>query len=173
MTDWRFETDLAVVGSGAAALTASIDGLDALVIEKTGRYGGTTALSGGVLRIPGNALMRRSAVADDSEQALTYLEHHVGNRVAPDRLRAFVTEAPRMLDQLLRHSQLDVETFRGFPDHRPHSPGAVAEGRSVEPRVFAGRRLGKHLPELRSRGPIGPAMTFGYIAARHAAQRIA
>ena len=165
MSNWQLETDLAVVGSGAAglaaALTASIDGLDALVIEKTGHYGGTTALSGGVLWIPGNALMQRSGAADEKAQALTYLEHHVGNRVGWEKLRAFVTEAPRMLDHLLRNSHLDVETFFGFPDYRPQSPGAVAEGRSVEPRVFAGRRLGKHLRQLRSRGPIAPAGIVG------------
>ena len=159
---------MAVVGSGAAglaaALTASIDGLDALVIEKTAHYGGTTALSGGVLWIPGNARMRRSDAADEQEQAITYLEHHVGNRVGREKLRAFVSEAPRMLDHLLRHSQLDVETFFGFPDYRPHTPGAVAEGRSVEPRILAGRRLGKHLRQLRSRGPIVPAGIVGTMA---------
>ncbi len=168
MSKWNFETDLAVIGSGAAglaaALTASIDGLDALVIEKTAHYGGTTALSGGVLWIPGNARMQRASADDDMERALTYLEHHVGNRVGPEKLRAFVTNAPRMLDHLLRHSQLDVETFFGFPDYRPHSPGAAAEDRSVEPRVFAGRRLGKHLGELRSRGPIAPAGIVGTMA---------
>ena len=165
MNNWDFRTDLAVIGSGAAglaaALTASIDGLDALVIEKTGHYGGTTALSGGVLWIPGNARMQRASADDDMERALTYLEHHVGNRVGPERLRAFVTNAPRMLNHLLRHSQLDVETFFGFPDYRPHSPGAVTESRSVEPRVFAGRRLGKHLGKLRSRGPIVPGGIVG------------
>ncbi|MCY3640497.1 MAG: FAD-dependent oxidoreductase, partial [Gammaproteobacteria bacterium] len=168
MNHWDFRTDLAVIGSGAAglaaALTASIDGLDALVIEKTGHYGGTTALSGGVLWIPGNARMQRSSADDDMERALTYLEHHVGNRVGRERLRAFVTNAPRMLDHLLRHSQLDVETFFGFPDYRPHSPGAATEDRSVEPRVFAGRRLGRHLRELRSRGPIAPAGIVGTMA---------
>ena len=168
MSDWAFETDLAVVGSGAAglaaALTASIDGLDALVIEKTAHYGGTTALSGGVLWVPGNARMQHPDAANDVQRALTYLEHHVGNRVGPEKLRAFVTEAPRMLDHLLRHSQLNVETFFGFPDYRPHSPGALVEGRSVEPRVVAGRRLGKHLGTLRSRGPIAPAGIVGTMA---------
>ena len=168
MSDWAVETDLAVVGSGAAgltaALTASIDGLDALLVEKTAHYGGTTALSGGVLWIPGNARMPQQDVADDLKQAFTYLEHHVGNRVGPEKLRAFVAEAPRMLDHLLRHSHLDVETFFGFPDYRPHSPGALAEGRSVEPRVLAGRRLGKHLRELRLRGSIVPAGLVGTMA---------
>ena len=165
MSAWDYETDLAVVGSGAAglaaALAASIEGLNALVIEKTAHYGGTTALSGGVLWVPGNVHMQHSEAANDMERALTYLEHHVGNRVGPEKLRAFVTEAPRMLDHLLRHSQLDVESFLGFPDYRPHSPGALAEGRSVEPRVLAGRRLGTHLQELRSRGAIAPAGIVG------------
>ncbi|REN20924.1 FAD-dependent oxidoreductase, partial [Mycobacterium tuberculosis] len=43
--------DVIVIGSGAgglsAALTAKLEGLDVLVVEKTDRIGGSTAISGG------------------------------------------------------------------------------------------------------------------------------
>ncbi len=48
---WDHETDLLVIGSGAAGMTAALvaklEGLDSLVLEKTALYGGSTAVSGG------------------------------------------------------------------------------------------------------------------------------
>ena len=55
---WDLEVDALVVGSGAAhaaALTAREEGLDVLLVEKTDRIGGSTAISGGALWIPLNA----------------------------------------------------------------------------------------------------------------------
>ena len=53
---WDTEVDILIVGSGAAALTAAIvagkNHADALVIEKSEMYGGTSATSGGVVWIP-------------------------------------------------------------------------------------------------------------------------
>lgn len=163
--NWDYETDLVVIGSGAAgmasALTASIEGLQTLVIEKTESYGGTTALSGGVIWVPNNSLMKQAGIADSSGQALTYLKHNIGNRVGHAKLDAFVTHAARMLDHLRDNGCLDVLTFEGFPDYRPEDPGAVASGRSVEPKIFAGRKLGPRLAELRARAAIAPGGIVG------------
>lgn len=56
--NYNTDYDLVVVGSGAGALTAAItaqaQGLRVLVIEKTDKYGGTSALSGGGIWIPCN-----------------------------------------------------------------------------------------------------------------------
>lgn len=49
----HMECDVLVAGSGAGGLSAAIvmakAGLDVLVVEKADLFGGTTALSGGVL----------------------------------------------------------------------------------------------------------------------------
>ena len=49
--------DVLVVGSGGggmtAALTAQAAGLDTLVVEKSAQFGGSTALSGGGIWVPG------------------------------------------------------------------------------------------------------------------------
>ncbi|SFQ88734.1 3-oxosteroid 1-dehydrogenase [Halopseudomonas formosensis] len=65
------EKDVVVVGSGGSGLTAAIvaasQGLDVLLVEKTGLFGGTTALSGGGIWVPCNSLARDAGLADDPE----------------------------------------------------------------------------------------------------------
>ena len=76
------EFDVVVVGSGAAgmtaALTAAHHGLSALVVEKTDRFGGSTARSGGGIWAPGNTVLNRAGVADSPEQARAYLAYVPG-----------------------------------------------------------------------------------------------
>jgi len=157
---WGYETDLVVVGSGAAgmaaAVTAATEGLDVLVLEKTALYGGTTALSAGVLWIPNNSLMKRAGIADSPEDALTYLKHNIGNRVAEPKLRAFVTHAPRMVDYMLANSALEFKLVDGFPDYRPETPGGCKGGRAIEPKVFPGRKLGDLFDQLRGASAVVP-----------------
>ena len=50
-TGFDHEVDVLVVGSGGGGMTAALkadaDGLDALIVEKSAQFGGSTALSGG------------------------------------------------------------------------------------------------------------------------------
>ena len=52
------EMDVVVVGSGAAglvcALVAAVGGLRVLVVEKSEKLGGTSAMSGGAVWVPAN-----------------------------------------------------------------------------------------------------------------------
>ncbi len=162
---WDETVDFLVIGSGAAglagALTASTRGLSVLVVEKESQYGGTTALSGGVMWIPNNAPMRAAGLEDSAQAALTYLQHNIGNRVGQAKLERFVDAAPKMLDLLCSRGFLEVAVFEGFPDYRPETPGSVQQGRSVEPKVFASRRLGQELAHLRRRGALAPGGLVG------------
>ncbi|MCP5183193.1 MAG: FAD-dependent oxidoreductase [Pseudomonadales bacterium] len=161
---WDEETDLVVIGAGAAGMTAALSaraaGLSVQVLEKTEQYGGTTALSGGVLWAPGHGLDERGR-SEVAEQVLTYLRHNVGNRVADQKLVAFVREVPHMLALLTRNDFVRFESFASFPDYRPETPGGVPGGRSVEPRVFAGKRLGAEFPKLRRRAALAPGGIVG------------
>lgn len=149
----EIEVDVAVIGSGAAgfvaALTAKSLGLDVHIFEKAKVFGGTTALSGGVAWLPGNHLMDHD---DDPESVLEYLRHHVGNRSNDAKLETFVDNASRSLEFLTDHGYLKVGRMMGFPDYRAETPGGdKAEnngGRSVEPLVFAGAKLGDWYPGL-------------------------
>ena len=52
------ETDLLVIGAGAAGMTAALvgalEGLEVILCEKSDMVGGTTATSAGTVWIPGN-----------------------------------------------------------------------------------------------------------------------
>ena len=56
---WDLETDLLVVGAGAAGMTAALvgalEGLEVVLCEKTDKVGGTTAFSAGSVWIPGTS----------------------------------------------------------------------------------------------------------------------
>ena len=70
---WDLEYDLVVLGAGAggmtAALVGAIEGMRTLVVERTGRVGGTTARSSGTVWIPDNPLQRREGITGDARVA--------------------------------------------------------------------------------------------------------
>jgi len=156
------EYDVIVVGSGAAgmaaALTASEAGLSVVVLEKTPYFGGTTSLSGGVMWIPNNHLMPAAGIEDTAEEALGYLRHNIGNRVADEKLRQLVDKAPEMLKFMTDNGFLEVEIFKGFPDYRAETPGGKHGGRSVEPKVFQGSKLKDAFKSLRQPGASPPVV---------------
>ncbi len=154
MTDWDWTFDLVVVGSGAAGLTAAVTarhrGLSVVVLEKTAYFGGSTALSGGGLWIPNNALMQRAGVHDSFEAALTYLQATVGDQTPRVKQEAYLREAPRMLDFLIAQG-LRFRRVEGYSDYYPEKPGGHVRSRLVESARISGRPLGKLYPLIRSR----------------------
>jgi succinate dehydrogenase/fumarate reductase flavoprotein subunit len=62
--EFDHEVDVLVVGSGGGGMTAALkadaDGLETLVIEKSPQFGGSTALSGGGIWVPGAPSQRRA-----------------------------------------------------------------------------------------------------------------
>ncbi|SUA79652.1 3-oxosteroid 1-dehydrogenase [Nocardia otitidiscaviarum] len=144
--------DLLVVGSGAAGMTAAITaarhGLSTVVIEKSRHWGGSTARSGGGVWIPGNAVLRRDAPADDIDSARTYLTGIVGDDGEPERIDAYIDRGPEALDFLMRHAPLRMRWVPGYPDYYPEAPGGRAHGRSIEPEPFDAGALGADLATL-------------------------
>lgn len=63
--------DVVVVGSGGAGFTAAISaanrGMSVLLLEKLGYYGGSTALSGGEMAVPGNWIQVNEGIEDSPE----------------------------------------------------------------------------------------------------------
>jgi len=157
------ECDVLVAGSGAAGLTtaftAADSGLDVIVVEKEAFFGGTTAYSAGVIWIPGNRLARDMGLKDSPQDALTYMKDEAGEFFDEAKARAFVEQAPRMLDHMLARSHVRYQLIPNWADYHPLRPGASQGGRSLLPEPFDGRRLGKRFRELRV--PIATMMLFG------------
>lgn len=161
MTTWDESYDLVVVGSGGgglvAALAAADAGLKPVVLEKQQVVGGSTAMSGGVIWMPGNPLMAEDGVPDSLEQGMTYLRSVVGEpdrASSPERRRAFLTAGPEMI-AFIRDAGVRLVRCAGYADYYDDLPGGNARGRSVEGVPWDGRRLGAW------RDRINPGMARG------------
>src|SRR5689334_5099610 len=69
--------DVVVIGSGSAAATAALTaakkGASVLILEKSDKLGGTSAMSGAGTWVPANHHMRRAGLDDSPADTLTYL----------------------------------------------------------------------------------------------------
>jgi 3-oxosteroid 1-dehydrogenase len=67
------EYDFVIIGSGAGSVAASLlmkeAGRTALIVEKEGFFGGSTALSGGVIWVSDNPVQKDAGAVDSREQA--------------------------------------------------------------------------------------------------------
>ncbi len=155
--------DVIVVGSGAggmaAALTAAHHGLDVLVIEKSDYIGGSTAVSGGAVWIPGNPLMKDVGQSDSREDAIAYLRAILGNRFRQDLVEAFLDAGPKMVDFFMQNTAVKFAPREVSPDYQPGQPGAAGGGRTIDPVIYDGRKLGPDFKLLRP--PISEFLAFG------------
>jgi succinate dehydrogenase/fumarate reductase flavoprotein subunit len=155
--------DVIVLGSGAAglatAITARAAGLSVAVLEKTGAFGGSTAVSGGAVWIPGNAGMAALGHDDSREKVWAYLRATVGNHIRTDMMEAFLDAGPAMVRFMHERAGLELIPRAASPDYQPELEGAMPGGRSMDPAPFDGRRLGALFHALRS--PYPSFLVFG------------
>ncbi len=149
--------DVIVVGSGAGAMTSAVfladQGFSVLVLEKSDKFGGTSAISGGGIWIPNNHYFARQGGSDSAEQARRYLDAAAGDQVDPDRLQAYLDNAPKMIEALTRCSRVRYAVAAKYPDYYPHLPGALPGGRTLDPELFDSSLLGDELDNLRKPSP--------------------
>ncbi|WP_416978845.1 FAD-binding protein [Streptomyces sp. T028] len=167
-TDWDEECDVLVVGSGGGGLTGACTtaaaGLDTLVVEKTGYYGGTTAYAGACLWLPGNAAQSRAGVEDSAELGRSYFRAIVGDSTPADLQDAYIDNAGPTVDFLEQDHDVLFE-HRPFPDYFD-APGRFPLGRGVFPVEYPAPEAGDDLlaavrpaaweERLGVRGPEGP-----------------
>ena len=147
--NWDREVDVVVLGSGGAAMTAAIAAHDfgareVVILEKSGMVGGTTAMSGGMLWIPGNHHQTEAGIADSDEDVVTYLDSLAPDSFDPETLWAFMQNGPEMLRYLADKTPVRLRAFTDFPDYQPYAPGAKPDGgRSLDNEAFCFESLGK------------------------------
>jgi 3-oxosteroid 1-dehydrogenase len=155
--------DFVIVGSGGggmvAALAAADAGLKPVIIEKQTFIGGSTAMSGGIVWVPDNPLMRSEGVVDSYEDGLKYFDSVVG---PPDqgssmaRRSAFLRFGPEMLSYI-QGKGVRLVRCEGYSDYYDNRPGGNARGRSVEGIPWDGRQLGEWHDKINP----GMARAFG------------
>jgi 3-oxosteroid 1-dehydrogenase len=139
--------DVVVVGSGAAgamaALRAADRGLSVLIVEKTHKFGGTSATSGGVLWVPNHQLVAND---DSREKTMEYLNSVITGPIQRDRLEAYLDNAPEMA-RFMKSLGIPV-VVAAWPDYYPHAPQARTD-RSLIVDTFDGRELGPYFTLMR------------------------
>ena len=151
-----------------SAVRASDLGLDVLIVEASDLYGGSTAISGGVVWIPNNDQMKSRGIDDSYEESLTYLKHQTKGEVPEARLAAYVEHAPRMLRWLEANTHFRLDSLEMYADYYPEAPGGKVGGRSMEPVPFDADLLGTEFFKLRRPHPQSQVMGKFGITAREA-----
>lgn len=133
---WDQETDVLVVGSGAAgstaAITANQNGDKVLVVEKAPIAGGTAMKSAGVLWIPNNFTLKAKGIEDSKPDCLRYMARFsYPERCNPrdaylgvtkgeyQLLEAFYDNGSEAIDSLRKNGDLRIAEWRMFALDRP------------------------------------------------------
>lgn len=134
--------DVVVLGSGAAGLTAALaaasEGAHVALLEKAELIGGTTALSGAGIWVPGNQKATEAGVEDSTAQGLDYLLSLSNGMILPELAEALVEGGPEFVDFLESNTELRLALVPGYPDYHPENPGGLpGGGRTLEPGLFS------------------------------------
>ncbi|BBX43790.1 FAD-binding protein [Mycobacterium simiae] len=162
---WDRSVDLLIAGSGGGGMVAGLAALDCgiepLIVEKQALVGGSTGLSGGIVWLPNNPLMRADGIADTHEDGLAYLADVVGDigpASSPQRREMFLTGGYEMLNFLLRKGVRLIRCV-GWSDYYPNHKGGNESGRAVEGIPFDAAELGS----WRDRVQPPLAQNYGYV----------
>ena len=161
---WTEIADVVVLGTGGAGLVAAISAHDTgarvVVLEKSDRVGGTTAVSGGVVWVPNNPHMPGAGVGDSRDEALGYIRLIAAGRADESLLGVFLDSALEMLAHLESKTPVKFQAVPNYADYHPEHPGGKPGARSLETELFDTNDLGEWKEKLR-RSPIfgGTPMT--------------
>jgi 3-oxosteroid 1-dehydrogenase len=159
---WDIEADLVSLGSGigglSAAITAHDSGLKSLVLERTDRVGGVTALSVGEVWVAGNHLAEALNLRDSQDSGFRYLKR-LSMGYGEDRaILNKVVHARVALKYFESAINLRMRVIRNCPDYYYGvADDAVSEGRLLECLPFSASSLG----EWQSRTRVSPTVPYG------------
>lgn len=152
-TEYDHTVDVLVIGSGGGGMTAALkaeaEGLTTLIVEKAAKFGGSTALSGGGIWVPGAPSQRRAGYTPDADEVFGYLKTITGGLVSDERLRAYVDAAPEMMEFLENSSSWFEFVWKpGYADYYPELPGGSERGSTINVPEMDLRKLGEEEQNL-------------------------
>ncbi len=151
MADWDLSADVIVIGSGSAGLSAALSaqhhGASVMILERSDKLGGTSAVSGGLPWIPNNNHMHEVGASDTREEALTYLRRLSAGKMDDALCETYVDTAADVIRFLEKETELEFVALT-IPDYHPELEGGKV-GRSLTARLFAAGTLGDLRPALR------------------------
>jgi succinate dehydrogenase/fumarate reductase flavoprotein subunit len=138
--------DVLVIGSGAAGLTTAVTaqhyGCKVIIAEKSNRFGGSSALSGGWLWIPLNPSAVRDGMKDSVDEAVRYVKAETREHFNEELVRSYLAAGPCMIEFLEQNTSVRVQSDYTFADYHPPLPVGMRGGRSFVAEPFDGRELG-------------------------------
>jgi succinate dehydrogenase/fumarate reductase flavoprotein subunit len=152
-------SDVVVVGSGAAglagALSAATCGARVTVFEKASVLGGTTAISGGGMWLPGNPFMAAAGAQENAADVKRYLRAlTVEQDWAEPVVDSYIENSPRVFDLFADKTAVELEAT-DTPDYQSHLPGGRLAGRQIAVGLFDSNRLGEYKLLLREPPLVG------------------
>lgn len=160
--NWDHQADVVVIGSGAAGMTAAIlahdRGAKVVMVERTDKVGGTSAVSGGGIWIPLNHHMHEVKINDSREEAIAYCKALAMGRVDQELIETFVDTAATMIRYIEEHTPLTFGAMTA-PDYQPEVEGGKLGGRSIEPQPFDAKVLGEWRDRMRPSNALGFPIT--------------
>jgi 3-oxosteroid 1-dehydrogenase len=157
MSGQEFETDVVIVGSGAGAMVAALkahdEGARVIVIEKTELFGGTSAMSGGVMWFPASPMIEPAGGSDSMEAARQYMNTVIDEPELTGRIDAYLEGIHELLPWLQENTHLELDPNPYYADMYPDLPGATWQWRAHEARPIDGKLLGEDIHVMRRQHP--------------------
>jgi len=106
VASWDMSTDVLVVGSGAAGVSAALEaraaGADVLLVESLPRFGGSSAMSAGVVYAGGGTALQRALGVEDSVEEMFRFLTSAGVRHPPlEKIRLYCEHSGAHFDWLV------------------------------------------------------------------------
>ncbi|WP_063041713.1 FAD-dependent oxidoreductase, partial [Nocardia pseudovaccinii] len=134
ISHWSASADVVIAGYGIAGVCAAIEaaraGVDVLILERTGGWGGAAALAGGFVYLGGGTPLQRALGFDDSAENMeSFLLAAVGPAADPVRIADYCQGSLEHYDWLVECGVRFKEEFWGEPGWEPpHDEGLMYSG---------------------------------------------
>ena len=153
VTQWDFQTDVAVIGFGAtgacAAIEAAAAGAKVMLFERNSGSGGASALSGGEIYIGGNGgtdAQRAAGFEDSTEDFAAYLKAAGGPCADEAKCDLYASEALNHYEWL---------KAQGVPYRGNYLPGKLIEPTDDSTLIWSGSEMAEPFRSLAKPAPRG------------------